>query len=171
MRWITELLRHLGIARAAIGVVFVTSVMMFIGPHVAPTIVDPVPKEWSSVLFGTMVLSGCLLLFWAVAYIWNLFIHFVRETSKTIAASNLSSEEQSILLILGNDPTRPLNLDNLDYERGPISKLAMVQLVRQLKEKDLVSLNPWDEHLVSLTEAGRDRAFEIQCRTKTKSRA
>lgn len=41
MEWIPALLKHLVIARSAIGALFITSVVLYVGPRISPTYIDP----------------------------------------------------------------------------------------------------------------------------------
>lgn len=166
MEWLTDFIKHLAISRTLVGAVFVTSIVMVVGPKVYPTLVPAVPQPWSSALFGVMVLSSALLILWCIAALWSLLARGVRATSTTISAATLNQGHTDVLHAMGNNPSQPLNLDNINYDQAPFSRLEIEQLMRELKQKGLVSFNEWGENLVSLTQSGKERALEIQRRAK-----
>jgi hypothetical protein len=168
MDWIPALLKHLAISRSVIGAAFVTSLVLYFGPRLAPSYVDPVPKEWSFALIGTLVFSGCLLLFWACSYIWTSVKQRWSAASALFASSNLNQLEVDFLHAMGGHPSEPLNLERVNYEALSLSRLEVLEVIQGLRRKGLVSLNPFDNDLVSLTESGRARALEIQ-RASTKN--
>lgn len=162
MDWIPSLLKHLAIARSAIGALFITSVVLYAGPRIAPTYIDPVPKEWGPVLVAALAFSACLLLFWGCSSVWGLAKWRWAATSSYLASCQLDQLEIDALLALGHNPSEPLNLERVDYEKLQLSRLEVVELMHGLKKKGLVSLNPYSDDLVSLTPTGRQRALEIQ---------
>lgn len=162
MDWIPALLKHLAIARSAIGALFITSVVLYAGPRISPTYIDPVPKEWGPVLVAALVFSGCLLLFWGCSSAWGLAKLRWAATATHIASYQLDQLEIEVLLALGHNPSEPLNLERMDYEKLQLSRLEVVELMHGLKKKGLVSLNPFGNDLVSLTSTGRQRALKIQ---------
>lgn len=162
MDWIPALLKHLAISRSAIGALFVTSVVLYAGPRIAPAYVDPVPKEWMPVLIAVLVFSACLILFWSCSSVWGLVKRRWIATSAFLASYQLDQLETNALLALGHNPSEPLNLERVDYEQLQLSRLEVVELMHGLKKKGLVSFNPYSSELVSLTQTGRQRALEIQ---------
>lgn len=162
MDWIPALLKHLAISRSIVGAVFITSAVLYAGPRLAPAYVDPVPKEWASALAGALVFSACLLLFWACSTVWVAAKHRWSKTSAFLASFQLNQLEMQVLFALGEHPSKPMDLENIDYERLSLSRLEVVELMHGLAKKGLVSLNPYDDNLVSLTSVGRQRALEIQ---------
>ncbi|MFG6416379.1 hypothetical protein ACG02S_21015 [Roseateles sp. DC23W] len=60
------------------------------------------------------------------------------------------------------NPTQPINLENIDYSRAPGTKLEFHELAKGLESKVLVSINAWDDNLISLTEKGRERALAMR---------
>ena len=116
-----------------------------------------------------MILSGTLLSLWVVTAGWSLLRRAVRATSTSFAASVLNQGHVDVLHAMGEHPSRPLNLENINYDQAPFSRLEIAQLIRELEQKGFASVHSWDENLVSLTQAGRERALEIQRRAKAKS--
>lgn len=162
MDWITNFLKHLGISRSVIGAAFVTSMVLYIGPRIAPTYVDPIPKEWNSTALVVLVFSASLLVFWAWLGTWNFVKGCWRSASALIASHELSQTEQGILFAMAERPSEPLNLETINYETASISRLEVLELIHGLKRKGLVSINPYAGNLISLTQVGRQRALEIQ---------
>ena len=63
---------------------------------------------------------------------------------------------------MGERPSEPINLENINYEAVRMSRLEVLELMHSLKKKGLVLINPYADNLVSLTPTGRQRALEIQ---------
>jgi hypothetical protein len=166
MDWITDFLKHLAITRSIVAAVFITTLVMVIGPHLFPAIVPSTPQPWSPVLFGVMVLSGVLLIFWAVNIIYSAIVIFLRADRTSISPPNLNNNHYELVLVLGENPSQPLCLDNINYNVASFTKLEIMQWVLDLKSNSLVSTNSWNENLISLTQEGRTKALEIQKRRK-----
>ena len=171
MDWLKDIVKHLEISRTLVAAVFVASVAMFCAPYIAPMDVPRLAEELLPFLFGVMVLTGALLSIWSLMGLWALSKQGVQRTSKVFANSSLSEAESMILLVLGRNPTTPLDLENIDYEQAPATKLEFHQLAAHLATKGLVRINDWDENLVSLTQTGRARALELQRQFKSRSAA
>jgi hypothetical protein len=162
MGWVIDLLKHLAISRSIIAASFVTTIVMVFGPKFLPTIVPAIPQPWLPLLFGIMILTGTLLAFWIIAIVWGGILSSFRVFKSIIPGPTLNIKHYELLLELGRDPSEPMNIDNVDYESAPFSKLEIMQWISELEKNGLVKKNPWNESLISLTSAGRDRAFEIQ---------
>lgn len=108
MNWIPELLKHLVITRSAIGALFITSVVLYAGPRISPTYIDPVPKVWEPVLVAALVFSACLLLFWGCSSVWGLAKRMWAATDTLLASYQLNQLEKEALLALGHNPSEPL---------------------------------------------------------------
>jgi hypothetical protein len=162
MDWITNFLRHLGISRSVIGAAFVTSAVLYIGPRIAPTYIEPIPKEWNPATLAVLVFSASLLVFWVWLGAWDFAKARWRAASAHIASHELNQTEQGILFAMAEHPSEPLNLETINYETASISRLEILELMHGLKRKGLVSINPYADNLVSLTPTGRQRALEIQ---------
>ena len=160
MDWLKDILKHLAVSRLLVGAIFVTSAVMFFGPRLAPEQV-PQAADWLPAVFGAMVLTGCLLLFWTMAGLWKLAARAWRSMKASIAAANISQSEAGLLGAMGNNPGESFNLNLVDYQKAPLSRLELMETCEALDRKGLVSINPFDENLVSLTKAGRERALEI----------
>ena len=161
MEWLKDILKHLAISRLLVGAVFVTSTAMFWGPKLVPAHVPQTSAEWLPAIFGGMVLTGCLLLFWTIAGLWHALTRGVRSVKESIAAANISQNEAGLLAAMGKNPSEPLNLDRINYEEAPFARLELMETCSALDKKGLVRINEYAENLVSLTPAGRERALEI----------
>jgi DNA-binding MarR family transcriptional regulator len=166
MDWIPALLKHLSAARSAVGAAFVTSLVMYLGPRLAPAFVDPVPKEWAWVVPVVLVFSGSMLLFWTLSAVWNALKRRWAAGSALLASFDLSPLEADFLHALGSNPSEPLDLNRVDYEAMQLSRLEVMELVTGLSKKGLVRVNPYSLELVSLTATGRQRALKIQREAK-----
>jgi len=78
----------------------------------------------------------------------------------------LVDTEKAFLFLLARNPSKPIDLDDIDYSRAFGTKLEFHQLAKGLQRKGLVRINDWDDDLISLTEKGRERALEIQRQVK-----
>ena len=163
MDWITTLLKHLAISRSIIGAAFAVACVMYFGPRFAPTYVEPVPKEWGFVVVAVLAFSGFLLCTWAVSEAVRIAGRKITSASKKISAFKLSQDEVNLLLNLGQNPSKPLNLDRVDYEAISLSRLEVLNLVHSLEKKGLVQRNLYiASNLVLLTQSGIQRALAIQ---------
>lgn len=162
MDWIPALLKHLGLSRSVVGAICVTSLVLFVGPRIAPGYIEPVPKEWAPVVVGALVFSACLLLFWAAASVWAAAQRRWKQTSAMIASLELSQLEVNLLHAMGEMPREPLNLERVNYEGLGLTRLEVLELIHELKRKGLVVFNQFDSDLISLSATGRQRALEIQ---------
>lgn len=163
MEWITDLLKHLAISRSIVAAIFVTSVVMVVGPHINPNIVPSVSQPWSPVLFAVMILTGTLLIFWVAMFIWRFFVSLFKSAKATAEPlPDLNKNHFELLLAMGNNPSEPMNLDRVNYHEAPFSRLELMQWVSDLEKNNLVFTNPWSEGLVTLTASGRKMALEIQ---------
>lgn len=161
MDWIPALLKHLSLSRSVVGAAFVTSLVMYLGPRLAPGFVEPVPKEWSWVVPVVLTFSGFLLLLWAASAIWGFLRRRWAAGSALLASFQLSSIEVEFLGAMGMNPSEALDLDRVNYESLGLTRLEVLSLVKGLSKKGLVRLNPYSSELVSLTDSGLERALEI----------
>ena len=166
MDWLGDILKNLTISKALVGAVFVTSIVMYFGPILAPKGVPRLQSEFVPYLFAAMVLTGCIILFWLLAAFWRFTRTSMRSAAHVLSDSSLSAPETALLYIMASDPSKPINLNNIDYSRAPGTKLEFHHWTKQLEAKGLVRINEWDDNLVSLTNRGRERALEIQRQTK-----
>ena len=169
MDWLEDLVKNLAISRTLVVAIFITSVVMYVGPLVKPDLVPQLQKDFVPALFGTMILSGCLLVLWLVSGIWSIVSQGFKKTAQTLSNGTLTEGEMAILHVLGKNPTSPLDLEEIDYSRAPATKLEFHHLVSQLVDKGLAYTNDFDENLVSLTKQGRDRALALHREWKSKS--
>jgi len=162
MDWLADILKNLTVSKALIAAVFVTSAVMYFGPILSPINVPKIQSEFIPYLFAGMVLTGCLLFFWGVAWAWLLAKTIIRGATKIFTGSRLSEPETALLFLMAKDPTQPINLDSINYSRAPGTKLEFHHWTKQLQTKGLVCINEWNDNLISLTDLGQKRALEIQ---------
>lgn len=168
MDWLPALLKHLGVSRSVVAAAFATSLVLYVGPRIAPNYVDPVPKDWSFALVAALAFSGTLLSLWLVASVWQAAERRWTRTTTLLASFRLNQTELDVLHILGQHPAEPLDLDSINYETSPLSRLELLELMLGLEEKGLVSVNPFSSNrLFTLTQRGRQRALEIQRASKS----
>lgn len=162
MDWLPALLKHLSIARSAIVALLVASAALYFGPRIAPDYIDPLPKNWSAVVVGIFVFSGCLVALWGSAHAWAATRKAGNTLTTWLAARRLTALERSLLLGMAEQPTESFNLKRVNYRNTPYSHLELLQVAYQLERKGLVRLNSYNENLVSFSESGRNRALELQ---------
>lgn len=166
MDWLKDIIKDLAISKALIAAIFVTAVVMYFGPIFAPAHVPALPRDFLPYLFATMVLTGCLLALWGSVGLWHASRAGIQKTAETLTNPSLVDTEKAFLFLLAMNPSKPINLDDIDYSRAFGTKLEFHQLAKGLQRKGLVRINGWDDDLISLTEKGRERALEIQRQVK-----
>jgi len=171
MDWLSDIIKNLAISKTLVAAVFVTSVVMYVGPIVVPGGIPKIQPDFVPYLFVVMVLTGCLLLFWGIAAFLRLTKDSVRSATRVLADSTLSEPETALLFAMAIDPTQPINLNNIDYSRAHGTKLEFHHWTKKLEEKGLARINEWDDNLVSLTDKGREQALKIQKQSKRQSEA
>lgn len=171
MDWLADILKNLTVSKPLVAAVFVTSAVMYLGPIISPNNVPKIQSEFVPYLFAGMVLTGCLLMFWGVAWAWRLATASIRGAARILTDSRLSEPEAALLFFMAKDPTQPINLDDVDYSRAPGTKLEFHHWTQQLQAKGLTRINEWDSNLVSLTDLGQKRALEIQRQAKSTNAA
>lgn len=170
MNWVADILKNLTISKALVASVFITSVIMYFGPMLAPSNVPKFQTELVPYLFAVMVLTACLLFFWGLTALWNLTKTSMRSAARALDSS-LSEAEEALLFVMAKDPTQPFNLDNIDYSQAPGTKLEFHHWTKKLEAKGFAQINEWDDNLISLTHSGRNKALEIQRRAKSATKA
>jgi hypothetical protein len=162
MDWVTDLLKHLQISKSVVVAIFVTAVVMVFGHQFYPATVPQVPDPWGPALFAAMILTGTLLLIWGASHTWQLVSSLVHSSRKLGKTPKLNESHFSLLLLLGQNPLESLDIDRLDYQESEVSKLEVIQLVEELEQNSLVSINPYHRSLITLTPEGREEALKIQ---------
>lgn len=167
MDWLADILKNLTISKALVAAIFITSVVMYVGPNFTLIVIPQMQSELVPYLFAVMMFTGCLLLFWGLSAIWRKARKSVRSTARFFMPNPKLSEAETVLLVaMAQDPSQPISLDNIDYSRAPGTKLEFHHWTQQLAIKGLARVNQWDDNLVSLTILGRKRALEIQRQLK-----
>jgi len=164
MEWLVSLLRHLAITRGVVVCIFITSLVMVFGQKSFPSIVPTVPADWAPVVFGSMVLAGCLSFFWGITEVW----HNTRKLAKEIDSRCLSQKEKELLLFMGRKPNERIYLDVIDYENALFTYLEIYETMVNLDSKGLVYFNQHPREVGSLTELGCKRALKFQRKNNQK---
>lgn len=147
--------------------IFFTTMVMYFGPVISPGNVPKLSEDLIPYLFAAMVLSGTLLVLWTLSAVWGGIRQVIKDSAKGVSSwCPLSESETAILFLMAQNPTISLNLDHIDYSRAPGTKLEFHQLTKALERKGLVSINSYNDDLVSLTERGREKALKIQKQVK-----
>jgi hypothetical protein len=162
MEWLSGIIKELKISKVLVAAIFSTSVVMHFGPAVTPTNIPRLPSELAGYIFATMLLTGFLLLFWGASWIFRLSTQGARSAVKALRVKELTDQEKALLFFMARDPSEPINLNQVNYDRAPGTKLEFHHWTKTLEKKGLATINPWDDNLISLTDAGRERALEIQ---------
>lgn len=132
MDWIPAVLKQIGVSRSLVVAVFVTSLVLYLGPRLAPLHIEGVPREWGSLVVGTLVFSGCLLFWWSIISTCRLACSTYKKINTTVRASRLSKDEMNILLAMGKNPDEPIDLECVNYEKLNISRLAFTRMMHDL---------------------------------------
>lgn len=169
MDWLKDLIKHLEVSRTLVVVVFLTSLVMATGPTYAPQIVPTVPAPWNVCNFIAMVLTGSLLILWALQGAWKAIGRTLKTIKSAIVITPITAQERDVLLGMGAHPMEPLNLGSINYDQAPFTRLEVQSVMRSLQRKGLVRINEWSENLVSLTEEGQERALQLQLEARTKN--
>jgi hypothetical protein len=135
---------------------------MHFGSIHTPETVPKLPTEFTAYLFAMMVLSACLLMFWGCSSCWALASRLIFKFASFFVDKSLSTDETCILYAMAKNPTKPMDLDRINFSESSSTKLEMHELTKLLKRKGLVHINDWDENLITLTSLGRVKALEIQ---------
>lgn len=139
--------------------IFLAASSMYLGGRFAPTYVEPVPKEWASLLVGVLVLSGSLVFFSVVAATWAVVTRAWAAAAEGLQSSTLPEAQARILYGMGKHPDEIFDLRVLN---GTKARLEVEALMRELSRKGLVEFNPYDSSLVSITEKGKERAITLR---------
>lgn len=130
MDWIPTLLKHLGISRSIVAAAFAASLVLYLGPRVAPNYVEAVPREWAAVVVAILVFSGFLLLLWGASEVWVRLRRNYKAASALLASYQLNGIEIEFLHVLGENPREPLDLGRLDYDAVQLSQLEVLEMVQ-----------------------------------------
>ena len=162
MDWLRDLIKHLEVSRTLVAAIFFTTAVMVLGPIYVPHLIPTVPPPWNAGTFAAMVLTGCLLVLWALQGSWKVALRKLGQASSALTTPPITGEERDVLLGMSSNPMEPLNLGTIDYDRAPFTRLEVQSVMRSLQRKGLVCINEWSSDLVSLTEEGQERALQLQ---------
>jgi len=168
MNWLADILKNLTISKTLVAAVFVTSAVMYIGPVLGFDRIPRLQPEFVPYLFAVMLFTGCLLLFWGMAVLWNLTRIGMRNATQFFAnSSTLYCPEAALLFLMSQDPTQSIDLDKIDYSHAPGTKLEFHHWTKKLEIRGLARINEYNDNLVSLTDLGRKRALKVQKQFKS----
>jgi hypothetical protein len=160
MSWLGDVLKHLEISKAFTGAIFVSSLVVLIGPKLFPNAFDAVPTQWRWLVGGACIFSGTLLVLWAAAPSWRLIVNAPTRLLNSPSLFSPTAKENGFLVFLGeNFPNDSAHLDRISNDN--ISKLETLEMSYDLQRKGLVRVNPFDTNLVSLTPEGRKYALRL----------
>ncbi len=162
MDWIPALLKHLSIAKSGVVAAFVTTLVLFFGHRLVPTYVDAVPHPWPIVVLAVLVFTGTLLVSWVALALWASLRGAAVSAAQARRARSLTPDELKLIDMLGKNPRESVDLDRLDYQRLPWSKLRLLDLVHSLESKGLVEVNEYMTNLFQLSADGRRRALDLE---------
>src|SRR5205085_11139309 len=114
MDWLADILKNLAVSKTLVLAIFITALVMYLGPIVAPSYVPKLQVEFIPYLFALVVLTGCLLVLWGATGMWGVFQRGIGVAARAFAGSTLSDAETALMFVLARDPTRPLNLEAID---------------------------------------------------------
>lgn len=159
MAWLTDLLKYFSISKSFTAAVFVTSLVLLVGPTVSPLPFD-VPAQWRWAVMAACVFSFVLLVIWAVPPVVKSVIAVLSRLRNNPTFNPPTGQEKDLIAFLGQwYPNKFCNLDRIDQSK--ISKLKLLQLCASLERKGLVRINKYDNNSVILTEKGRDYAAKL----------
>lgn len=163
MEWIPSLLKHLSISRSAVVAGFLTAIVLYLGPRVAPLYIDAVPAPWAVIVQAVLVFTGSLVFFWSASSLARSVSKNFRLLVQKYRARQLSEDEVMLLYGMGQNPREPLNLERVNFrdEDFPFSELELIKILDSLRNKGLVLKNPFASNLFSLTDRGRQKALDI----------
>lgn len=166
MSWLADILKNLAVSRILVASVFITATVMYFGPIMVPNHVPKLQDDYIPYLFGAMCLSGTILFFWFLGALWSAVKRIAEKLVQLITDfMPLSEIDSDLIFAMSQNPTQPLNLNRIDYSHTLGTKLEYHQLTHRLEKKGLISINQFDDNIVTLTERGRKKALLIQRRT------
>ena len=159
MGWIVDLLKHLGLSRSAVVAVFLACLVAAYGPRFIPGLA-PFPEAWQPYIVATLLISGMLLVVWAVVSVGGAIKALFKPRSRAFNG-RLTTDEENFLGALAENPTETLHLANINWAAVPVSRIEFLGIAESLGEKGLVSINEHDPTHCYLTPAGRQWARRV----------
>jgi len=170
MDW-TGLLKHLGISRGIVLAIFITTFTMKFGPEHFESI-PATPAPWPAIAFALMILTGILLLIWAVIGIWEFIVRKWHSIFSFVYSKLPMTQLQVELLYrMGQRPSRFLDLDRLPYGNyggEVLTRLEAIQAIRNLARKGYVKFYS-SNNTAFLTPRGEKAALRIERKTRNVS--
>ncbi|MCX9527430.1 hypothetical protein IG547_08210 [Vibrio cholerae] len=161
MNWISDIFKDIAVSKSLTGACFITGLSLFFAPTFFPNTFDALPKIWATGTLGVIVFSGSLLVFWGLRSVKESIFGFLTTKAQHRRSQRLSDFELNFIFELGKLADKTADLNNINYDLAPFSKLELLDSCRTLEEKGLLDINLFDENLVSLTENGRKKALEL----------
>ncbi|SFO86290.1 helix-turn-helix domain-containing protein [Ralstonia sp. NFACC01] len=162
MDW-TALLKHLNLSRSVVTAAFVASAGLYVGNRLAPGYVPAAPEPWGFALVAVMLFTGTLLAIWLAQFFGKGYRVVTHVVTTWRSDDSLTPDQANMLLAVGRNDKQSLNIRYLDYERLPLSRLAVQAIADELIAKGLLE-QPFasDRDFLQLTAAGRQRALDIE---------
>ncbi len=155
MHWLSELFKHITISRSLTAALFITTAVLLFGHHFYPTLVETVPPGWSWALTATFVFSGTLLCIWVLVPLWQLLRSALRALAHHPWISPPSQGEERLLELLSAVRDQSMNLEVLAENNDHLSMAELLEWSDHLRDKGLVTANPYSHSLITLTPRGR----------------
>ena len=166
MTWLTDLIKHLSLSKSFTGALFITSLAILAGPELSPELFDPVPAYWRWLVVASCIFSFTLLAFWAAPPVFLGVVSVPNRVRNNPRVNPPTKVENAFLYYMGeNYPNGICNIDAIDHSN--ISKLELLQLCKSLNRKGMISINTYDDDIVSLTERGREYALQLTRQEQT----
>src|SRR5690606_6583166 len=97
MSWLGDILKQLELSRTFTAALFVSSLLMLIGPKFFPHAIDTIPGQWRWLVGGTCIFSGALLAFWSAPAVWNWLLNLPSKLRNNPRINVPTSEENGLL--------------------------------------------------------------------------
>ncbi len=162
MEWLKYIIKDLASSKRLVTSLWVTAVVLHFGPLFLPSYVPALNKDHIPYIFGTMILTSCLLILWLIEAFWSLWQVGVEKTGKVFADKTLSRVENNLLFLMSKNPSEPFDMETIDWSNAKSTKLEYLQAAKNLERKGLVRIHTSDADFINLTESGCQRALELQ---------
>jgi len=165
MQWLSDIFKHITISRPLTGAVFLTSASLLFGPNVLPGFFETLPREFKTPFIAAFIFSGVILLIWLIPSLYKTIKKHTSTALKFLLSIALTENEEALIKVLADFADESLDLRQLDYTTGAVSKLELLAIAASLSRKGLVAINPYEENLIRLSRQGRSRAIQIKAQS------
>ena len=160
MSWVSDVLKHLDLSKVFTGALFVTTVVMLVGPAIQPTVFDPVPDKWRWLVTGLCLFSGCYLVCWFIPRFVRSLTSLLQNIATHPHIRPLNRDEEFLLRVLAvNRPSDRFNLNELNM--AGTKKLELLEASSLLERRGLLRVNRFDNDTIELTKRGRACSLKI----------